>query len=75
MSRHHEFAMYLVADDAYMMLVADVAHALQLFSGPYATCGIVRVAQEKYCSLLVGTSRFEVIPIYLETALCIVALL
>ena len=55
--------MNLVADDADVVALTDVVHALQLLAGPYATGWVVRVAKQEHRALLVGTLALEVIPV------------
>ena len=63
LSRHDEFAMYLVADDAHPVALADVVHALQLLPGPHASTRVVRVAEQEGRGLLVSTLGLEVLPV------------
>ena len=54
--------MDLIADNAHMVPVTDVGHALQFLAGPDAACGVVRVAQEEDGGLFVSAEGFEIIP-------------
>ena len=55
--------MKLVADDADVVALTDVVHALQLLAGPYATGWVVGVAKQEHRALLVGTLALEVVPV------------
>ena len=63
MPRHDEFAVNLIADDVHVVACAYCPHALQFFARPYASGGIVRVAEQKHGGLLIGTLALEVVPV------------
>ena len=63
MAGHDEFAMDFVADDAHVVALADVGHALQLVARPDASGRVVGVAEQEDGGLLVGTLRLEVVPV------------
>ena len=56
---HDEFAMDLIGDDADMVPVADVSHAVQLVTGPYTARGVVGVAKQEDGGLLVSTDSLK----------------
>jgi hypothetical protein len=58
--------MYLVADDAHMVAVADVCHALEFLASPDTARRIVRVAEQEDGAFVVGALSLEVLPVYLE---------
>ena len=62
-SGHRELAVDFVADDKDAMLEADVAHAFEFFSGPYAPSRVVGVAEEEHLDGRIGTFLFEVLPV------------
>ena len=41
-------------------------YAFQFLTGPHASGGVVGVAEQEEGGLLIGTSLFEVVPVYLE---------
>ena len=59
--------MNFIADNADMVTLADIAHALQLVTMPHTTCGVMRIAKQENGGLLVGTPCLEICPVNLET--------
>ena len=59
-ARHDEFTMDLIRDHLHTMLLADVVHPLQFLALPDSACGVVRVAEQEECDLLVSTLGLKV---------------
>jgi hypothetical protein len=59
--------MYLIADDEHAVLETDVSHLGQLLTCPHPSSRVVRVAEQEYPHIGVGTLLFKVLPIHLIT--------
>ena len=62
--RHCQFTMNFIADNLHMVSLAYLTHLRQLLACPHSSRRVVRIAQQKYRCLLIGTLLLEVGPVY-----------
>ena len=65
-ARHHELTVNFITHHLNAILQTDLVHLFQFLTSPYATCGVMRIAEQEYGSLLIGTFGLEIFPIYFE---------
>ena len=58
--------MNLVAHHLDAVFHAKGVHPFQFFLGPHASCGVVGVAEQEDGGPLVGTTGFEIGPVYFK---------
>ena len=58
-----QFAMNLVRNHPYAMLLAEHSHTLQLVTAPHSSTWIVRIAEQQQTGTLVREALFEVVKV------------
>ena len=59
--------MNLVADHLHTVFHTDIIHLHEFRFGPNSSTGVMRVAEQKDCCLLIGAFSGEIVPIYLKS--------
>ena len=60
-----KLAVNLIGNDEHTMTLAYLAHAMQFFLRPYASCRVMRIAQQEHFHTVIGTCCLKSIQVHL----------